>query len=57
MFSVSYLGLGQNDARRNILDPSDARDGSPCYPNNRPGVAPRRYRMENDVAVNAAASS
>ena len=57
VFGVSYLGMGQNDARAGILNPTDASAGNPCFPNNASGVDPTSYDMKNAVPVNATQSS
>ncbi len=68
VFGVSYLGMGQNDARQGILQPADAVNGNTCFPNNAGGsvavagagagaVDPAAYTLKNSVAVNASAGT
>lgn len=55
VYSVSYLSLGQDEARAHLISPSARRHGSPCFPNNRAGRSPVFY-LGNPVKVKAAKS-
>jgi hypothetical protein len=42
VLSVSFLGLGQNEARKAMISASGPKD-NPCYPNNDKGSPPGRF--------------
>jgi hypothetical protein len=56
VFGVSYLGMGQNDARAAVVAPGDSLVGNPCFPNNASGAEPATYEINNPVGVNATQS-
>lgn len=56
VYSISFLGLGRNSARRTIIPVAAATDGSKCFPNNEKGEVPTTYDLGNVVPVSATAS-
>ncbi|CAB4907989.1 unannotated protein [freshwater metagenome] len=47
--SISYLGLGANDARMEMR--RESARGVPCYPNNASGLRPKRYEGSSALPV------
>ena len=50
VLSVSYLGLGQNEARKAMLSASGGSP-HPCYPNNDSGSAPASFDPGSDASA------
>lgn len=50
VLSVSFLGLGQNEARKAMVLASGARD-NPCYPNNDSGSAPGAFDAGGGLSI------